>query len=371
MLTASFDVDFAIEYGVQEAILVNKFLYLERYTTREDGYCWRTAQELYEETGLTKRQTARAIEHLESLGFLETKNTHINGTSINARHFKLTAMFHEKFESNKMLHSGSDKTSLSGSDKKVLSSINNNTVNKQTIEEVRDILNALDLEKIEQLELCMNNLKEYYKRMELEHRVSVQEMFEGCSSLETLEIPKMVTETVTSFANLFANCGKIQYLDLSSFDTSLVTQFQNMFLGCSSLTSINFGGADKWDTAEGVYMSSMFEGCSSLKELKINKFSTVKVQLMDKMFKGCSSLTTLELNNFDTQIVSSMDEMFSGVTSLKELSLPKFNTQNKPSCDNIWNGITEMKLKIRTWLNEHILEKKPDGITVENITQGI
>ena len=41
--------------------------------------------------------------------------------------------------------------------------------------------------------------------------VSVQEMFEGCSSLETLEIPKMVTETVTSFANLFANCGKIQY----------------------------------------------------------------------------------------------------------------------------------------------------------------
>ena len=143
MLTASFDVDFAIEYGVQEAILVNKFLYLERYTTREDGYCWRTAQELYEETGLTKRQTARAIEHLESLGFLETKNTHINGTSINARHFKLTAMFHEKFESNKMLHSGSDKTSLSGSDKKVLSSINNNTVNKQTIEEVRDAWNTL------------------------------------------------------------------------------------------------------------------------------------------------------------------------------------------------------------------------------------
>lgn len=52
------------------------------------------------------------------------------------------------------------------------------TINGRTIEEVRDILNALDLEKIEQLELCMENLKEYYKRMELEHRVAVQEMLD-------------------------------------------------------------------------------------------------------------------------------------------------------------------------------------------------
>ena len=143
MLTASFDVDFAIEYGVQEAILVNKFLYLERYTTREDGFCWRTAQELYEETGLTKRQTTRAIDNLESLGFLETKNTHISGTSINARHFKLTKMFHDKFGGDKTSLSGSNEMSLSGSDKTSLSSINNNTLNNQTIEEVRTAWNSL------------------------------------------------------------------------------------------------------------------------------------------------------------------------------------------------------------------------------------
>jgi hypothetical protein len=53
------------------------------------------------------------------------------------------------------------------------------TINGRTIEEVRDILNALDLEKIEQLELCMNNLKEYHKRMELEHRTAIQQMIDN------------------------------------------------------------------------------------------------------------------------------------------------------------------------------------------------
>lgn len=88
-LSASYDVGIAKKYGINCAILLNKLIYLSKYTAREDGYCWRTSKELEDELGLTRFQQDKAIKKLEEEGIIETKNTYISGTQVKCKHFKL------------------------------------------------------------------------------------------------------------------------------------------------------------------------------------------------------------------------------------------------------------------------------------------
>ena len=88
-LSASYDVGIAKKYGINCAVLLNKLIYLSKYTPRKDGYCWRTAQELEDELGLSRYQQDIAIKKLASDGLIEVKNTYIVATQIKCKHFKI------------------------------------------------------------------------------------------------------------------------------------------------------------------------------------------------------------------------------------------------------------------------------------------
>ena len=130
--SASYDVDMAKKYGLEAAALYNKLVYLSRFTAREDGYCWKTAKELEDEIGITKRQQERAIKILEEAGLIETKVTYITGTLNRCKHFKVLGNENEESalsESNKMsLSIESNKMSLSENNKTALSLGNNQTI---------------------------------------------------------------------------------------------------------------------------------------------------------------------------------------------------------------------------------------------------
>lgn len=65
-------------------------------------------------------------------------------------------------------------------------------------------------------------------------------LFTGCSSLTA--IPNIsVTANCVNLENMFNSCSNLSSLDLSSFNTSNVTNMANMFKNCSSLTEISFG----------------------------------------------------------------------------------------------------------------------------------
>ena len=66
-----------------------------------------------------------------------------------------------------------------------------------------------------------------------------------------------------------------------------------------------------------------------------------------------------------------IDEMFAGVINLKELDLTNFDTQNVYSCDGIWNDITELNIMINVSKNRYILEYKPEGTNVTDISDNI
>jgi uncharacterized phage protein (TIGR02220 family) len=88
-ISASYDVGVAKKYGINSAVLLNKLIYLSRYTSRNDGYCWKTSKELEDELGLSRYQQDIAIKKLTEENLIETKNTYIIGTQIKCKHFKL------------------------------------------------------------------------------------------------------------------------------------------------------------------------------------------------------------------------------------------------------------------------------------------
>ena len=73
-------------------------------------------------------------------------------------------------------------------------------------------------------------------------------MFEGCSSLKSLDLSTFDTSNVGSFINLFANCSSLESLDLSSFNTSNSTHMGTMFSGCYSLYEVKLSNSFTMDS---------------------------------------------------------------------------------------------------------------------------
>lgn len=64
----------AIVFGVNEAILISQLLYWRGKGHRPDQSFYKTHEELYLETGLTRDKQDRAIKKFKQLGVLTTKN---------------------------------------------------------------------------------------------------------------------------------------------------------------------------------------------------------------------------------------------------------------------------------------------------------
>lgn len=64
----------AILFGVNEAILISQLLYWRGKGHRPDNSFYKTHEELYLETGLTRDKQDRAIKKFKQLGVLTTKN---------------------------------------------------------------------------------------------------------------------------------------------------------------------------------------------------------------------------------------------------------------------------------------------------------
>ena len=123
-----------------------------------------------------------------------------------------------------------------------------------------------------------------------------------------------------STTRMFEGCSSLTSIDLSGLYTYGVTDMSRMFYGCSSLTSIYLSGLDTYCVME---MEHMFEYCSSLTSIDLSGLDISNVNSMFYMFDGCSSLTSIDLSGLDTSGVEDMFGMFEGCSSLKRIATPK------------------------------------------------
>ena len=164
-------------------------------------------------------------------------------------------------------------------------------------------------------------------------------MFNGCSALKSLDLTNFNTAKVTNMGNMFNGCSALTSLDLTNFNTANVTDMGNMFEGCSALTSLDL---TNFNTANVTNMSFMFHGCSALTSLDLTKFNTAKMVNMSFMFHGCSALTSLDLTNFNTANVTDMSFMFHGCSALTSLDLTNFNTAKVTYMNNMFEGCSAL-----------------------------
>ncbi|MGY0180014.1 BspA family leucine-rich repeat surface protein, partial [Lactococcus garvieae] len=149
------------------------------------------------------------------------------------------------------------------------------------------------------------------------------DMFNGLSSLTSLDVSGFDTSKVTDMGGMFNGLSSLTSLDVSGFDTSKVTDMRGMFNGLSSLTSLDVSG---FDTSKVTDMMAMFHDMSSLTSLDVSGFDTSKVTDMSSMFHDLKKITDLDVSNFNTAQVTHMDKMFQGMDKLTSLDISHFDT---------------------------------------------
>ncbi len=152
--------------------------------------------------------------------------------------------------------------------------------------------------------------------------------FKNLTQIEGIE--NLNTENVTSMRNMFNGCSSLISLDVTNFNTAKVTDMRYMFYSCSKLTSLD---VTKFNTEKVTNMSYMFYNCKALTSLDVTNFNSENVTNMNWMFYNCSKLTSLDVTNFNTENVTNMSFMFSGCSTLTTIYV-----NDKFVIDKVTNG---------------------------------
>ena len=133
-VSAAYNVDIAKRYGINEAIVLNKLVFLHQFNKRDDGFTWYTTKDWEEHTALSYYQVRKALEHLADEGIIEIKNTYIQGTTIKAKHHKFILETSQSGSEQTSVPIGSLETSQSGSEQTSVPIYNNANSIEHSIE---------------------------------------------------------------------------------------------------------------------------------------------------------------------------------------------------------------------------------------------
>ena len=159
------------------------------------------------------------------------------------------------------------------------------------------------------------------ENLNTENVTSMRDMFNGCSSLISLDVTNFNTAKVTDMRYMFYCCSKLTSLDVTKFNTEKVTNMSYMFYNCKALTSLD---VTNFNSENVTNMNWMFYNCSKLTSLDVTNFNTENVTNMSFMFSGCSTLTTIYVNDkFVIDKVTNGSYMFENCTNLKDYAPSK------------------------------------------------
>ena len=168
---------------------------------------------------------------------------------------------------------------------------------------------------------------------------TMESMFEGCTKLLPPDFQTFDTSKVTNMSSMFKNCLALENVDLLSFDTSKVTTFAHMFDGDFYLINVEHA----LNTVSATDISYMFNNCLNLTNINTKGFNTAKVLNMEYLFNGCKSLTELDVHSFNTAKVTNMQYMFADCKKVGALNVTSFNTANVTNMEGMFKNCEMLK----------------------------
>lgn len=132
--------------------------------------------------------------------------------------------------------------------------------------------------------------------------------FEGCSVLESVEIPECVT---TLGDRVFAGCSNLVSITIPPSVTNIGA---SAFVGCTGMTNVILGSGIK------VLPDGIFEGCTLLENIEIPCGVT---ELGNKAFADCSGFSSVTIPSSVTNIAADAFASCTGVLSVTLETVPK------------------------------------------------
>ena len=163
-----------------------------------------------------------------------------------------------------------------------------------------------------------------FSNLRLPELTNLISAFSGCTSLESVNLSNLHAPNLTTLSNLFSGCTSLESVNLSNVYVPKLTTLLNAFKNCTLLETIDLS---TFYCPNLTSMESMFEGCIQLKSVNFTNFITKNVTNMFSVFYNCSSLANIDLSSFDTSNVTTMYGMFTG-TSIIRLDLSSFSSAN-------------------------------------------
>ena len=137
--------------------------------------------------------------------------------------------------------------------------------------------------------------------------------FEGCSSLESVDLSSFNTSNVTNLSYFMIDCKKLKSVDFSNWDTSKVTTMQSMFKNCQSITTLDISS---FDTSNVTNMNSIFFNCYVIEKIYVGAgWDISKISNGSSAFNCCYKLPGWDNNNnthisaFETQYKEGFKEV--------------------------------------------------------------
>lgn len=169
---------------------------------------------------------------------------------------------------------------------------------------------------------------------------SMNSMFKGCSSLTSLNVSGFDTSKVTDMYNVFSESG-VQKLDLRGWNVENVLTMQQMFQFCMSLATINL---TEWNAIKCTNMNNMFNGCIAIQNI-YGLSTLVKAACQEMPSFDMLPDIDLDLSGWDTSGLKRLDLVFYR-SSLKTIdcSGDGWNNVNVSSVYRFLEGVKKFKL---------------------------
>lgn len=162
--------------------------------------------------------------------------------------------------------------------------------------------------------------------LDTSHVTDMSSMFEGCSSLETLDLSSFQTYNVDDMTSMFYGCKSLERLNLQNFSFDELCEATCMFAECTNLKSLVIGFPHNLEVLSSISAYGMFENCTSLQNLAIDNFGP-SISTARHMFRNCLSLDSLDISRLEFKESERDDfkDMFENCFALRELILSKSN----------------------------------------------
>ena len=168
---------------------------------------------------------------------------------------------------------------------------------------------------------------------------TLESMFSGCNSLQSVSLEGLKTSNVTSLGALFYNCNSLSSINLSGCDFSNVTVCSSMFSGCSNLQSIDLSGHNLKNVTNSY---GMFKDCETLTSINFTDCDFSKVTDSKNMFYQCKALQTVDLSG--AQLSSkNCDYMFQNCGNLNSVNLSGCNFNGVTTCREMFENCSALK----------------------------